>query len=99
MNYEKTAMDNGSPFTWSQGESLKELSSPKRIIEIKADYERRKARLTSYRKKNALQAELPLFTDNDEIYGGLNCLYSLITMRFMGMMRVTGAVLYVQNKR
>lgn len=69
MNYEKTAMDNGSPFTWSQGESLKELSSPKRIVEIKADYERRKARLTSYRKKNALQAELPLFTDNDEIYG------------------------------
>lgn len=69
MNYEKTAMDSGSPFTWSQGESLKELSSPKRIIEIKADYERRKSRLTSYRKKNALQAELSLFTDNDEIYG------------------------------
>ena len=26
--YEKTAVENGSPFTWSQGESLEELERP-----------------------------------------------------------------------
>ena len=29
--YEKNAVDHGSPFTWSQGESLVELSRPERI--------------------------------------------------------------------
>ncbi len=41
MAYEKTALEDGSPFTWSQGESLAELSQPKRIAQIKTDYQKR----------------------------------------------------------
>ena len=29
--YEKNAVEHGSPFTWSQGESLEELERPERI--------------------------------------------------------------------
>jgi hypothetical protein len=47
--YEKTAMQHGSPFTWSQGESLEELSRSARIAQIRADYERRVARMQSKR--------------------------------------------------
>jgi hypothetical protein len=39
--YEKTALNNGSPFTWSEGESLIELIRPERVAEIRADHERR----------------------------------------------------------
>jgi hypothetical protein len=39
--YEKTALKNGSPFTWSEGESLVELIQPERVAEIRADHERR----------------------------------------------------------
>ena len=42
MAYEKTAVESGSPFTWSQGESLAELARPERVAQIKADYEKRK---------------------------------------------------------
>ena len=37
--YEKNALDHGSPFTWSQGESLEELSQPERVAQIESDYE------------------------------------------------------------
>ncbi|WP_278748332.1 phosphoadenosine phosphosulfate reductase family protein [Parasutterella excrementihominis] len=70
MLYEKDALQQGSPFTWSQGESLKELSSPKRIIEIKKDYEERRKKAALRRKnKNPLQQGLDEFLDNDDIYG------------------------------
>lgn len=65
--YEKTALEGGSPFTWSQGESLTELIEPKRVEAIELDYERRVARLKKRRPKNPLAAE----TDDtiDDIYG------------------------------
>src|SRR5208282_5860253 len=39
--YEKTAVANGSPFTWNDDESLEELAQPKRAAEIRAEHERR----------------------------------------------------------
>lgn len=59
--YEKKATATGSPFTWSERESLEELSRPERIAEIKADYEKRLARLKKQRLSN------PLRPDNTEI--------------------------------
>ena len=39
--YEKTALEHGSPFTWSERESLVDLEKPERVSEIEADYEKR----------------------------------------------------------
>ena len=67
-SYEKTAVDQGSPFTWSQGESLSELEQPERIAKIKTDYERRLERLKARRQANPLRLyEEPI--DNDELFG------------------------------
>lgn len=68
MDYEKTAVDNGSPFTWSQGESLVELSQPERIQQIKEDYEKRLQRVKAKRKANPLRPDSQLI-DIDDIYG------------------------------
>lgn len=69
MNYEKTALEHGSPFTWSDKESLAELSTPERIIEIKADYERRKKQFIKNKKpRNALHVGLSEYIDNDDLY-------------------------------
>ena len=66
--YEKNALEHGSPFTWSQGESLIELSQPERVEQIERDFELRQKRLTARRPKNALRKGLnPL--DIDEAYG------------------------------
>jgi hypothetical protein len=72
--YEKTAVDHGSPFTWSNGESLEELSRPERIAAIRADHERRLARLKLAAQRNPLQDNAePL--DIDDLYGqGKACL-------------------------
>ena len=69
MSYEKTAIESGSPFTWSQEESLAELSAPKRIIEIKKDYEKRKKRAKVKKDLNALHSGLTSLVDFDDIYG------------------------------
>ena len=45
VDYEKTALKDGSPFTWSQGESLSELLEPARVDQIKTDYEKRRETL------------------------------------------------------
>jgi len=42
--YEKTDPLTGKRYTWSQGESLEELSRPERIAQIKAEFEERKER-------------------------------------------------------
>ncbi|HHZ8844109.1 TPA: phosphoadenosine phosphosulfate reductase family protein [Enterobacter cloacae] len=65
--YEKSALDHGSPFTWSQGESLSELEKPERIIQIFKDYEERKARISS--KKNVNPLRPIVAEDIDDIYG------------------------------
>ncbi|SFJ38408.1 phosphoadenosine phosphosulfate reductase family protein [Methylobacterium brachiatum] len=72
--YEKNALEHGSPFTWSQGESLDELSAPDRIAQIRADHEKRLARLASRRKVNPLRPDTTV-EDLDEVYGqGKMCL-------------------------
>lgn len=67
-SYEKIAVEHGSPFTWSQGESLEQLSQPSRIAEIRVDHQRRVARLMTNKQPNPLRVEVePL--DIDELYG------------------------------
>ena len=66
--YEKNAVDHGSPFTWSQGESLEELEQPERIRQIKADHQRRLARTRAKVPFNPLRPDRePL--DIDDLYG------------------------------
>lgn len=66
--YEKTAIDHGSPFTWSQGESLTDLEKPDRQEQIRMDHQRRLERARARLQANPLRPEVPL--DLDEIYGG-----------------------------
>lgn len=56
VDYEKTALRDGSPFTWSQGESLTELIKPARVDQIKLDYQKRRERLFRNRRVNPLSA-------------------------------------------
>ena len=66
--YEKDAVEHGSPFTWSQGESLTELEQSERIEQIRQDHERRLARMRSKVKPNPLRPDCdPL--DIDDLYG------------------------------
>lgn len=66
--YEKTALEHGSPFTWSDGESLAELEEPGRMAEIEADYELRLARERARRPPNPLRIGL-CDVEIDEVYG------------------------------
>jgi hypothetical protein len=77
--YEKSALDHGSPFTWSMGESLLELERPERVAEIEADFQERKRRDRGRIPINPLRpprTEEP--TDIDDLYledeGGGACL-------------------------
>lgn len=65
--YEKNALEHGSPFTWSQGESLDELAKPLRLQQIRADHEKRVARIKAQRPMNLLQDGAPV--ELDEVYG------------------------------
>ena len=66
--YEKTALDGGSPFTWSQGESLDELERPERIEQIKKDHDERVRRSKAKVNVNPLRPDdEPL--DIDDLYG------------------------------
>jgi 3'-phosphoadenosine 5'-phosphosulfate sulfotransferase (PAPS reductase)/FAD synthetase len=65
--YEKTATDGGSPFTWSQGESLTALTQPDRVAQIKADYEKRLDRLRKRRPANPLSGRS--LGTIDDVYG------------------------------
>ncbi|WP_288417728.1 phosphoadenosine phosphosulfate reductase family protein [uncultured Novosphingobium sp.] len=67
VGYEKTALKDGSPFTWSQGESLTELIAPDRVSQIKADYEKRRERLRRNRRVNPLSANTA--ETIDDVYG------------------------------
>lgn len=66
-SYEKVALSSGSPFTWTQGESLEQLEQPERIAAIKNDFMQRKARELKNRPRNPLRVEVEL--DLDELYG------------------------------
>ncbi len=66
--YEKNAVEHGSPFTWSQGESLDELAQPERIEQIRRDHERRLARMRSKFQPNPLRPDHEPI-DIDDLYG------------------------------
>jgi len=65
---EKTALDSGMPFTWSESESLEELQKPERIAQIKADHEKKLALATKKKKVNPLRPN-DGFVDFDDLYG------------------------------
>lgn len=66
--YEKTALDNDSPFTWSQGESLEELSKPERIKKIKEEHKKRLERKKAKMIPNPLRPDAEPI-DIDDLYG------------------------------
>ena len=66
--YEKNSVEHGSPFTWSQGESLDELERPERVEQIRQDHEQRLLRMRSKIQPNPLRSDNePL--DIDDLYG------------------------------
>jgi 3'-phosphoadenosine 5'-phosphosulfate sulfotransferase (PAPS reductase)/FAD synthetase len=75
--YEKSALENASPFTWTQGESLEQLERPERVIQIKNDFEVRKQREKNRRPINPLRP-VSFNLELDELYledeGGGACL-------------------------
>lgn len=66
--YEKSALEHGSPFTWSHGESLSELEQPDRIEQIVQDFDRRKARDLAKRPINPLRPTESII-DIDDLFG------------------------------
>lgn len=66
--YEKNAVEHGSPFTWSQGESLDELAQPERIDQIRRDHEHRLVRMRSKVQMNPLRPDSEPI-DIDDLYG------------------------------
>lgn len=76
--YEKSALAHGSPFTWTQGESLDDLEQPERIEAIKTEFELRKKREISKIRINPLRPQRQLPIDIDDLYsqdeGGGACL-------------------------
>jgi hypothetical protein len=66
--YEKTALEHGSPFTWSDREALTDLERPERMEAIEADYALRIERYRRRVPKNPLR-EGPADTDVDATYG------------------------------
>ena len=75
--YEKIALDNDSPFTWSQGESLIDLERPERVTQIKNDFEVRRQREIDRRPINPLRPT-NINIELDELYlddeGGGACI-------------------------
>jgi len=68
MAYEKTALENDSPFTWSEGESLAELSKPGRVQQIKEDHAKKVEKLKARRPENPLRPNTEPI-DMDDLYG------------------------------
>ena len=66
---EKDALDHGSPFTWSSGESLAELEQPERVAQIVDDFEVRRARIRASIPINPLRPVQPCPEDIDDVYG------------------------------
>ncbi len=66
---EKDALEHGSPFTWSSGESLDELEQPERVAQIVADFEKRKERNRAAIPINPLRPDRECPEDIDDVYG------------------------------
>ena len=75
---EKDALEHGSPFTWSSGESLAELEQPERVAQIVADFEKRRERARTVIPINPLRPVRACPEDIDDVYdvdeGGGSCL-------------------------
>ena len=67
-DYEKAAIDNGSPFTWSQDESLEQLEQPERLAQIRREHELRITRMRSKVQRNPLRPDSEPI-DIDDLYG------------------------------
>lgn len=65
---EKTALAEGSPFTWCQGESLEELSRPERVKQIKEEHQKRIEQAQRRKRINPLRPSLGN-VDIDDLYG------------------------------
>jgi hypothetical protein len=76
--YEKTALEHGSPFTWTQRESLDQLEMPERMAQIEEDFKVRAERDKASRKPNPLRISIAEPIDIDGLYfedeGGGACL-------------------------
>lgn len=66
---EKDALEHGSPFTWSKGESLGDMEQPERVAEIEAEYEIRRARIRKAIPINPLRPVNACPEDIDDVYG------------------------------
>ena len=66
--YEKTAIDNGSPFTWSQGESLEQLARVDRVDQIKEEHHQRLEKMRGKLQVNPLRPDAEPI-DIDDLYG------------------------------
>ena len=67
-NLEQACAEAGSPFTWSEGESLEQLSDPKRIAQIKSEHRKKVEKQLQNKKINPLRPDENVL-DFDEIYG------------------------------
>lgn len=67
-SYEKNAIEHGSPFTWSQGESLEDLARPERVEQIREEHRKRLDRAKAKRVRNPLRSD-DSEIDLDELYG------------------------------
>ena len=56
-NMEKTAIETGTRFTWSQNEPLTDLEKPERMLQIKNDFDARMKRELANRKVNPLRVQ------------------------------------------
>jgi hypothetical protein len=65
---EKTSLEHGSPFSWSEGETLLELERPERVAKIRTDHKKRVERALAKRKVDPLRPERGA-VDLDDIYG------------------------------
>jgi 3'-phosphoadenosine 5'-phosphosulfate sulfotransferase (PAPS reductase)/FAD synthetase len=72
--YEKNALEHGSPFTWSQGESLEELAQPDRVEAIRAEHAQRLARLRARRLSNPLRSSCDNATEEEVLGQGTACI-------------------------
>jgi hypothetical protein len=71
-NYEKTAKEHDSPFTWVEGATLEEFENPEKIKAIEEDYAKRMEAKRQKRRKNPLlEGEDIEATDLDELYGDI----------------------------
>jgi len=75
--YEKNALEHGSPFTWTKGESLSDLEKPVRVAQIKKDYDLRiqrekKRKTVNPLRPNDIRIDIDDLFYEDEGGGGCN---------------------------